>query len=223
MGQIIGEILPLALGIAISPVPIIAAVLMLLSPTAKKTSIAFLAGWLLGIIVAVTVFTLLSTLIPPSEPGATKPVSGVIKIILGVLLLFLAFRQWRSRPAPGADAKLPKWMSAIDTMTASRGLILGFVLAAVNPKNLAMAIGAGVSIGAAGQSVGAVIIAIAIFTVIGGSTVAIPVIGYLIASERLRGPLESLHVWLVRNNATVMSILLLVLGVVIIGKGIANF
>jgi threonine/homoserine/homoserine lactone efflux protein len=223
VGQIIGELLPLALGIAISPVPIIAAILMLLSPRAKKTSIAFLGGWLLGIVVAVTIFALLSALIPPTETGASKPVAGVIKIVLGLGLLFLSFRQWRSRPAPGADAKLPKWMSAIDTMTAGRGLLLGFVLAAVNPKNLAMAIAAGLAIGATGASVGTQVLAIVIFTILAGSTVAIPVIGYLIASKQLRTPLENLRVWLVRNNATVMSVLLLVIGIVIIGKGIANF
>ena len=39
MNLVIGEILPLAVGIAISPIPIIAAILMLLSPRAKGTSV----------------------------------------------------------------------------------------------------------------------------------------------------------------------------------------
>ena len=54
----IGEILPLAVGIAISPIPIIAAILMLLSPKAKGTSLGFLFGWLVGIIAAIVIFTL---------------------------------------------------------------------------------------------------------------------------------------------------------------------
>src|SRR4029453_18692301 len=52
MGSVIGEILPLAVGIAISPIPIIAAILMLLSPKAKATSVGFLLGWLAGILPA---------------------------------------------------------------------------------------------------------------------------------------------------------------------------
>ena len=64
MTAVIGDILPLALGVAISPIPIIAAILMLLSPKAKGTSVGFLVGWVLGIIVAVTVFSLLSSIIP---------------------------------------------------------------------------------------------------------------------------------------------------------------
>ena len=98
MGSVIGDILPLALGIAISPIPIIAAILMLLSPKAKGTSIGFLLGWVLGIIVAVVLFELLASVIPASDPDAAKPVAGVIKLLLGLGLLFLAWRQWRSRP-----------------------------------------------------------------------------------------------------------------------------
>ncbi|OJX74035.1 GAP family protein [Leifsonia sp. 71-9] len=223
MGGAIGDTLPLALGIAISPIPIIAAILMLLSPKARGTSVGFLLGWLLGIIVAVVVFTLLSGLIPAADPDASQPIGGTIKIVLGVLLLLLALRQWRSRPKPGETAALPKWMAAIDQMTAGRSLGLAFILAAVNPKNLLLAAGAGVAIGTAGLSVGADIVVIVIFVIVAASSVAIPVIGYLLAADRIRGPLDSLRGWLVGNNATVMSVLLLVIGVVLIGKGIAAF
>src|SRR5687768_18331588 len=117
MGSVIGDLLPLALGIAISPIPIIAAILMLLSPKAKGTSIGFLLGWVLGIVVAVVLFTLLASVIPAADPDDSAPISGVIKIVLGVALLFLDARQWRSRPKPGEAAALPKWMAAIDEMT----------------------------------------------------------------------------------------------------------
>ena len=150
MGSVIGEILPLAIGIAISPIPIIAAILMLLSPKAKGTSIGFLLGWVVGIVVAVTVFTLLSSVIPAGDADASTPIRGVIQILLGAGLLLLALRQWRSRPKPGEEAVLPKWMSAIDTMNAGKGFGLGFLLAAVNPKNLLMGAGAGVAIGERG-------------------------------------------------------------------------
>ncbi len=222
MGSVIGAILPLAIGIAISPIPIIAAILMLLSPKAKGTSIGFLLGWVVGILVAVTVFTLLSSVLP-SGSSDSQPVHGVIQIVLGAALLFLAMRQWRSRPKPGQETALPKWMSAIDTMNAGKGFGLGFLLAAVNPKNLLLGAGAGVTIGSAGLSAGSIVVAIGVFTVIAAASVAIPVIAYLVASERMSGPLESLRGWLVHNNATVMAVLLLVIGVVLIGKGIGSF
>ena len=46
MGTVIGDLLPLALGVAISPVPIIAVILMLLSPRAGAASLGFAVGWL---------------------------------------------------------------------------------------------------------------------------------------------------------------------------------
>lgn len=223
MGAVIGEILPLALGIAISPIPIIAAILMLLSPRARSTGVGFLAGWVLGIVAIVVLFTLLAALIPQGEGDDSKPVAGVIKIVLGVGLLLLAMRQWRSRPKDGAEPELPKWMSAIDSMTAVRGLLLGFALSALNPKNLLMGIGAGVAIGSGGLTGGETVIAVVVYTIIASVTVAGPVIAYLVASDRMAGPLESLRRWLLYNNATVMAVLLLVLGVVVIGKGIGNF
>ena len=222
MNQVIGEILPLAVGIAISPIPIIAAILMLLSPRAKGTSIGFMIGWLAGIVVAIVLSSLLSSVIPPAT-GGRSPVAGVIKIILGGLLLVLAIKQWRTRPAKGNQASLPKWMSAIDAMSAVKALGLGFLVAAANPKNLLLAIAAGVIVGGAGLTVGQLAVVIIIFVLLAASTVLVPVFGYLIASARLAGPLDKLRQWLVDNNAVIMAVLLLVLGVALIGKGFADF
>ncbi len=49
-----------------------------------------------------------------------------------------------------------------------------------------------------------------------------PVLGYLLAAERMSGPLDSLKRWLERNNATVMSVLPVVIGVVVAGKGLGG-
>ena len=221
MGSTVGEILPLAVGIAISPIPIIAAILMLLSPKAKGTSLGFLFGWLVGIIAAIVVFTLLSSVLAQPADGPSTA-AGVIKIVLGALLLLLAVKQWRSRPAKGETAALPKWMAAIDSMTPAKALVLGVLLSAVNPKNLLMAASAGLVVGGAALSLGEQVAVIAVFTVIAASTVLVPVIAYLAASAKMAAPLERLRVWLVDNNATIMAVLLLVIGVSVIGKGIGS-
>src|SRR5215207_4229393 len=131
MRAVIGEILPLSVGIAIGPLAIIAAVLMLLSPQARSTSLGFLAGWVIGITVAVVSFTLLSLLLPEQDSGSS---SSVVKLILGGLLLLLAVLQWRGRPAEGETAELPKWMSAIDSMTASKLSVSGFCWLRSTPR-----------------------------------------------------------------------------------------
>lgn len=223
MGAAIGQTLPLALGIAISPIPIIAAILMLLSPKARVTSVGFLLGWVIGIVIAVTVFTLLSSVLPESDADASQPIKGVIQLVLGVLLLLLALSQWRKRPKPGEDPTMPKWMQAIDKISFPVAFGLGFLLSALNPKNLIMAVGAGTDIGAAQLNGGEITLVLAIFTVLAASTVLVPVVGYLFAADRLRGALDALRGWLSKENAIIMAVLLLVIGVSMIGKGIGSF
>ena len=223
MGDVIGEILPLALGIAISPIPIIAAILMLLSARAKATSVGFLLGWILGIVVAVTIFSLVSQALPEDSGDTSDPAAGTIEIVLGVLLLLLALKQWRGRPQGDAEPQLPGWMTAIDTMTPVRATGLGFLLSALNPKNLLLAAGAGVSIGGAGLTSGETGVVIAVFTVIAAISVAVPVIANLIASKAMAKPLDSMRTWLTRENAVVMAVLLVVIGVNVIGNGISSF
>jgi threonine/homoserine/homoserine lactone efflux protein len=224
MGAVLGELLPLAVGVAISPVPIIATILMLLAPKATGTSVGFLLGWVAGIIGVATLFTVIAaTAGLDSSDESPSTTSAWIKIGLGVLLLVLAVHQWRGRPRPGQAAELPKWMAAIESFTFVKAAGLGFLLSAVNPKNLLMCVGAGAAIGGAAISTANQVVAVAVFTVIGASTVAVPVVGYLVAKERMREPLDELRGWLQDHNAAVMSVLLLVIGVALIGKGLGGF
>ena len=114
-------------------------------------------------------------------------------------------------------------MQAIDTISVPKALGLGFLLSAVNPKNLLLAASAGVTIGAAALDGGSTALVIAVFTLIGASTVLVPVVGYLVAADKLRGPLDALRGWLAKENAVIMAVLLLVIGVAVIGKGIGSF
>ena len=222
MGAVIGELLPLGVSVAISPIPIAAVILMLLSRQAARTSTGFLAGWVAGIVAVTVVVLLLVGQAGNTSAGQPSTASSVLKLVFGVLALALAVRQWRERPKPGEAAELPKWMSTIDSFTLAKALGLGFALAAVNPKNLLMCLAAGTAIGAAHLSGGGDVVAVAVFTVIAASTVAIPVIGYLTARSKMAGPLERLRDWLTQNNATVMVVLLVVIGVVLLGKGISG-
>jgi hypothetical protein len=64
---------------------------------------------------------------------------------------------------------------------------------------------------------------IAIFTLVAASTVLVPVVGYLVAAHALRDPLDGLREWLQQENAVIMTVLLLVIGVSMIGKGIGAY
>jgi threonine/homoserine/homoserine lactone efflux protein len=141
---------------------------------------------------------------------------------LGALLLLMAARQWEGRPSPGAEPALPKWMTAIDGFTAGKAAGLGLALSAVNPKNLLMCVAAGSTIAGGGLSAGGDVVAVAVFTVLAASTVIVPVVGYAVGRKRMAGPLESLRGWLTTHNVAVMATLLLVIGVVLVGKGLGG-
>ena len=111
MGPAIGGSLPMAVGIAISPVPVIAVVLMLTTARARSNGPAFLAGWLLGLAVVGTIVLALPGSASASSSGAPATWVGWLKIGLGVLLLVVAVRQFRGRPAAGEEAPMPTWMT----------------------------------------------------------------------------------------------------------------
>jgi threonine/homoserine/homoserine lactone efflux protein len=223
MGAVIGDLLPLALGVAVSPVPIIAVILMLLSSRAGTASAGFGLGWVLGIVVAIVVVLVVAE---AADVGgtSTEPSTAAswIKLMLGLLLLGVGVRQWRGRPRGDEPASLPKWMTAIDKVTPSKAFGLGFLLSAVNPKNLLMCIAAGVTIAGGGLDTGQEGLAVALFTVIAASTVLVPVVGYALAQDRMQQPLDELKTWLQQNNAIVMAVLILVIGVALVGKGLGG-
>lgn len=220
-GEAIGEILPQAIGIALSPVPIIAVILMLLSIRASSTAPAFAIGWTVGILVVALVVALFVPASAASGQSGGGAVVGIVKLVLGGLFLVMAFGQWRKRPGPGETASLPKWMSSIDRMSPAAAFGVGLGLSAVNPKNLSLALAAGLSL--AGLSGGQMISGLVVFVLLAACSVLIPVCVHTLFSRRMTAPLSHLKDWLTRNNATVMFTVLLVLGVTLIGKGIAAF
>lgn len=222
VGQVIGDLLPLALGVAISPIPIMAVILMLFTPRASTTSAAFLSGWVAGIVVAVVIFLLVAGVIGDGTPGDPPTAASWIKLVLGLFFIALGFVQWRKRPQPGAEPELPGWMQAMSEFTPGKALGIGFLLAMANPKNLAMAIAAGVAIGGVGLSAGEQTVTVMVYAVIAASTVAVPVIAYAVAANRMRDPLDRLRSWLEANNSTVMTVLLVVMGTVVFGKGLGG-
>ena len=223
MGPVIGDILPLALGIAISPLPIMATTIMLLSPKARGTSVGFLIGWVAGITLMTTLFVVLAQLLPSTRPHTPALITGIVEILLGLLLVGLAVRTWRARPRAGEKPPVPRWINAIDSLTLWRGLAVGFVYSACRPKNLLISLAAGVVIGSAGLRLAPSAIVLVIFIVFAASTIAAPVVAYFSGAPRVTTGLEGLREWLLRNVATVTSTALLFLGVVIVGMGISQF
>jgi hypothetical protein len=73
VGQAIGQILPLAVGVGLSPIPIIAVVVMLGTPRARANGPAFMVGWLVGLSLVGLVVFLISTPSGPTTAASPRP------------------------------------------------------------------------------------------------------------------------------------------------------
>jgi Sap, sulfolipid-1-addressing protein len=222
MGKAIGGSLPLAVGIALSPIPIIAVVLMLTSHRAKVNGPAFVAGWLLGLGIVGAIVLSLAGPAGASKSGSPAAWVSWIKIVLGVLLLLVAARQFRSRPHGDEQAQMPKWMATIDKTTPVAAVGLAAVMSGANPKNLLLAVAGAAAIAGTGISGGEQAIAYLVFVLIATLGVGIPVGIYFAMGTRSETLLAGLKDWMSAHNAVIMSVLCLVIAAKLIGDAITG-
>lgn len=219
MLQAIGQILPIALAVAISSVPIMATILILLSPKRAQSAVPFLVGWVLGIVTVVSICMAFAQLIPTSRSSRRpETVIGVAEILVGLGLIVTAIFAWR-RARRNPETALPKWLNAVGSFGPWSSFGVAFALN-VRPKGLLLAIAAGLALRADDLSLAEAAIAIAIYTLVGCSTVAVPIIVTLAGPERMEPRLVSAKEWIARNHGVITAIILVMIGVVIIGTGI---
>lgn len=223
MGEAIGQLLPFAVGVAISPMPIVAMVLMLITPKAKSNGFSFLLGWIVGVAVAGTICLLVIGPSATDDNDVAADWTFWLKIVLGVLLLAVAVKEWKARPTGDAEVAMPKWMSALDGFTPLKAAGMGVLLSALNPKNLVFIIGGATAISQIPNiSSSDQVVAWVVFTLIATVGVAIPMGIYLFMGDKAAATLDGLKTWMARNNTAVMAVLLLIIGVKMIGDGITG-
>jgi threonine/homoserine/homoserine lactone efflux protein len=223
MGQAIGDFLPSAVGVAISPLPIVAVVLMLVTPRGRVNGPVFVAGWCVGLAVVGAIVLAIAGGAGATDSSGPATWVAVLFLVLGLLCLLVSARQWRGRPHGGEDPPTPKWMGALDRFTPAKAGGAGVVLSALNPKNLLLTIAGAAAIAQTGISTGQQIGAYVVFVVIASIGVAAPVVIYYALGDRSQRILDDLETWLARENAVIMAVLLLVIGAKLIGNAISSF
>jgi threonine/homoserine/homoserine lactone efflux protein len=223
MGQAIGQSLPIAVGVALSPLPIVAVVLMLVTERGRVNGPAFIVGWWLGLAVVGAIVLSIAGGAGASSQGEPATWVNVLKLVLGLLLLLVAARQWQGRPHAGEQGPTPKWMGALDRFTPVKAAGAGVVLSALNPKNLLLAISGAAAIAAVGASTADEIVAYVVFVLVATLGVGAPVVIYFALGDRSGPLLERLKNWMAQHNAVIMAVLLLVIGVKLIGDAVTGF
>jgi threonine/homoserine/homoserine lactone efflux protein len=218
----IGQVLSLGVGVALSPVPIIAVVLMLGTPRARVNGPAFVLGWILGLTVVGVIVLVVAGGAGANDAGEPATWVDWVKLVLGVLLLLVAVRQWRRRPHGAEEAALPKWMQAIDQFTPGRSFGIAAALSGINPKNLLLTTAAAAAIAQAGLDTGEEAVSLAVFILVGTLGPAAPVVIYFALGARGTKLLDGLKAWMGSNNTAIMAVLCLVIGAKLIGDGISG-
>jgi hypothetical protein len=210
---------PLAVGVALSPIPVAAIMIILMASRARICALAFLLGWVLGIlVVGFVVFMVPGIDTARGEPTA---LSGMLRIVLGIILLFLSVRQWRCRIKTGKPPEVPKLFVRLDRMGAGQSWVAGFLLASVTPKNLFLTVAGAATIDASMLGKAAQVIALLVFAAVASLTVAMPVAAYFLARRRAVARFRNWKDWLVKNNVTIIWVLLIVFGLLLTGRGMA--
>jgi threonine/homoserine/homoserine lactone efflux protein len=223
MGEAIGQMLPSAVGVAISPLPIVAVVLMLVTARGRVNGPAFVLGWWVGLAIVGAIVLAVAGGAEATDEGEPATWVSVVELVLGVLLLLVALEQWRSRPQGDAEPPMPKWMAALDAFKPPKAAGAGVFLSALNPKNLLLTVAGATAIAKAGIPGGEEAVALVVFVLIASLGVAAPVVIYFALGERAGPPLERLKGWLAHNNAVIMAVLLVIIGVKLIGDAISGF
>lgn len=224
MLSVIGQVLPEAVGIALSPFPIIGLILILFTKQARTNSLMFMIGWLLGLTVVAAIILALYNA-GRIAVGTQTVETGVqwLPLLLGLVLVLMAFRSWKKRPQAGAKAETPKWMASLDSIQPGKAFGLGALLSGVNPKNLLLNVAAASSIAAANLDTSSTVIVVLVFVLLASVTIIGPVIYVQVAGKNAEKTLDELKGWLIQHNSAIMAVLLLVIGVKLVGQGLGGF
>jgi threonine/homoserine/homoserine lactone efflux protein len=220
--MVIGEILPLALVVTVSPINVIPAILLLFTSRPLVNAPIFLAGFIVGVATVLGAFVAITGAINFSPSSGHSTWAALLKVFLGVYLLVAAVRKFRGRPRAGEEGSMPEWMDGIAGYTPGKALCAGVALGAANPKNVVVGLAAGVVVSSTDLSVGQQVVASAVYVFVAMLGVAAPILVMIFLGDRAEEVLDGWKVWLRQNNPTVMSVLFLIFGVILIGQGIGG-
>jgi hypothetical protein len=204
-----------ALGVAISPIPIGATLIILTSRVAVANAVSFAAGWIVGLSISAVTFTVIVTGLNVTNSGPAW--ISLAELVMGLGFFAVAGRLWlRSRP----DRLQPYLLDQVDRFTYRRSATLGTLLSCANPKVMALSLGAALSIAGVRANALVTLSEVALFVVIGAAGVLAPIAAYLALPRRGAATLAALRGWLARHERTVFTVFALAIGAFFIRNGI---
>ena len=220
-GSLLGEVTALAMVVALSPFSVLPAIALVVhSERPRPTGMGFICGWLAGKAAITLLFVQVPRLLHGLQ-GTPPHWTAWLRVAAGLLFVAAGIWYWRKhRREPVASVDAPQWLDRIKRITPVGAAAAGASLTVVNPKVVLMCAAAGFAIGTAGLSTLGTTAAVSYFTLLAGSTAAVPILAYLVWSHRVDRLLERLRDWMQRRQVAITVVVLLILGVALLFNGI---
>lgn len=221
LANAIGELLPLTMAIALTPPPIVAIVLIVGGPRGRAAGPAFMLGWLLALTLLTSVAMFLFDKLGESGQG-NAPIVYWLQVVVGLLLLWAALRQWQKRPRDDAEPAIPKWASSLSNVAPMRAIILGVAVSGANPKIIGLVFAAISSLAYLPLSAGDWVVAAVVFILLSSFPVIAVVIAHAAGGDKAKAGIDALKRFMLRNNNLILMVVFAFLGMSVLGNGIAG-
>lgn len=222
MGDAIVQSFPIAIGLIVVSMPVAVVVLILVAAGDHRGVTGFLSGWIVGI-VALSALAVAVVDVSTAETDDDRSLwANVLRIVVGVLVLALAAKNWAGRPTGDAELPTPTWMSAFESITPRKAALLSFAMITANPKNAVVVVSGATTIAAASEVVIDQVVAVVVFAVIGTLGVAAPAIAQLLFRDRATSALDAIRDRMIKHNNSIMAVVLAVIGAILVINGIVE-
>jgi Sap-like sulfolipid-1-addressing protein len=214
---LIPSVLGLGLAIAVcSPVSVVTVIVLLTMPSGRRRAVAFVAGWILAI-VAIAVVSVLVLQGQDFSSHRTTPskTASSVEILVGSVLLLAATRALRRRDKNSKSAETPKWLGRLDKTNWLLAILVGsFML------TYSLTVAAAAEILKANVSKIDAVLAFAVFALASITTIVAPIVVVLVSPERAEERLGQWRRWLLGNSRTIGLAALMVIGALLVARGI---
>ncbi|PZF86256.1 GAP family protein [Jiangella anatolica] len=220
MWTAIGETLPLAAGLALSPVAVITGIVLLLGRSGRAKTAVFGLGWLLAVLaIAAAALWLVEA---AADDAAEQTADGVdlVQLLFAALFLILAVLAWRKRAQQDEPARKNGLVRRLDTIGVGGAFGLGLAQGFLVIKNLPLALGAGARLGEAALTGADAVVGLVVFAVVSTAGVLVPLAVALVGGPRLDPSLARARDWLEANMSPITICVLGILGGYFLGQGL---
>jgi divalent metal cation (Fe/Co/Zn/Cd) transporter len=215
MGDIFIYLIPFIIGSALVPLQVMITILLLGNPNnglikaiclvAGMTTVRLLQGVIFGMVVS------------RAETSGKSLVVSTLLMVLGILLLITAYKQWRHEDDP--DGPPPKWMVMLDKLTPLKAFGMGAGLVLISGKFWVFTLSAIGVIEEAQLGQPSSTITFLLFVLLAQSLLLLAILIRVIVPKQSKAILETSSAWLTRYNRPIVLVVSLVFGLLFLFQG----